>query len=375
MKAISLRTVAFAAPLFSFVVVYGCAPDDATVSNPGVGGTGGAAPVSTAGSTSAGTPATGGGTPTTGGGTPSGGQTTVGGSGAGSAALAGAGGTPTAGTGGVAAGGAGGAPAGGCTDPTACIDVVASAPSSFNNPGWKDSWWVTGCDQKNANDCITNGTSCNATDGAMPEQHGARTTEAWTLGGVKGQHYKVTFKFNAVTEAKRYMGGHRDRATAEADPHNTPLDMFYRDGTSPLSNYNVVKLTIYDDAGVEKRHFYMNAAPDTGALTDWEAHYTFLASYTKSIVVIGGGKIEHLVQDSNCHAIDNCGADYVNGNVCPQPRKLPAPDDTLTLPTKYQDPKDGMVKNTSQLVAGYPNLVNLGQPWHAQAGHLKITAI
>jgi hypothetical protein len=279
-----------------------------------------------------------------------------------------------AGSGGSTAGGSGGSAPGGCGDTTACIDVLASGMSSFGNPGWKDSWWVTGCDQKNSNDCITNGQTCNANDGPNPEDKGAKTTESWTLGGVKGQHYKVTFKFNAVSELKRYKGGHRDKAVIENDPHNTPLDTFYRDGSLDLTNYNVVKLRVLDENGMEKRHYYMNAAPDTGAILDYEGHFTWLISYTKSIVVIGGGKIEHFVEDSNCHAIDNCGADYVNGAACPAPRKLPGGDDALTLPLKYQDPKDGTIKNTTQLTAGYPN-PGLTQPWHAQAGHFKITAV
>lgn len=259
-----------------------------------------------------------------------------------------------------------------CSDPVKCIDEVANIPSSFGNAGWKDSWWVVGCSIKAGHDCITNSTTCNSNDGVTSEEKGARTLESWTLGGEKGQHYKVTFRFSGVLGTKFYNGGTRDVPTFNGDPHtDTPLDTFYRDGASPESNYDVWKLTVYDDKGVAARHYYMNSA----AALDWEGHWTYLAAYTKSIVVVGQGKVEHFFQDRNCHAIDNCGAPNVPDDVCPTPRKLPAPDDTLKLPAKYQDPTDSQVKSTLQLVSGgYPNQT-LAQPWHAQAAHLTITAI
>jgi hypothetical protein len=261
-----------------------------------------------------------------------------------------------------------------CSDPVACIDEVAGLPSSFGNPGWKDSWWVMGCDVKNLFDCLSNTQTCNNNDGPTPEEKGARTTETWHLGGQKGQHYKVTFKFNGVTAAKLYHGGTRDVPTVAGDPHtDMPLDMFYRDGGSLESNYDVLKLTVYDDSLQPVRHYYMNSAPP-GNLLDWENHYTFLASYQKSIVVVGQGKIEHLVQDRNCHAINNCGAGLLSDDKCPTPRKLPGGDDGLLLPSKYQDPKDGVVKSTLLLETAYPS-ATLAQPWHAQASHLTIIAV
>jgi hypothetical protein len=249
--------------------------------------------------------------------------------------------------------------------------------SDFGNPGWKDSWWVTGCYKKQQHDCLLNeDAECHSSDGAGVEDKGARTVETWKLGGEPGQKYKVSFEFNAVTEAKRYTGGSRDVQSVAGDPHtNTPLDMFYRGGTAPSTNYNVVKLTIYDNNMAAVSHYYMNAAPEGGDLGQWEGHYTFLASYKKSIVVVGGGKIEHKVQDTNCHAIDNCGPAAVSGTTCAASRKLPGASGDLMLPAKYKDPRDNMTKDTPQLAIGpYPG-GGRAQPWHSQAGHLKITAI
>ena len=365
MKPISLRTVALAAPLLIGAIVAGgaCAPDDPTTSNPGTAGTSsGAGTPASGGISTAGTPASGGistaGTPATGGnsaaGTATGGNSTAG--------------TATGGSGGSATGGSGGS---GGAAPGVSIDSVLSTASDYGNPGWKNSWWVTGCLVKQGHDCITVNT-CPA-GGADPESKGARTVEKFPIGGVAGQRYKVTFNFNAVSEAKVYMGGKRDVAAEAADAETGISDTFYRDGTSPLSNYNVIKLTVFDDKGVEARHYYMNSFTKT----EFESHRTFLISYTKSIVIVGGGHIEHMVQDANCHAIDNCGSGPVGDgpNDCNGGRNLPKEPATTMLPPKYKDPADGMLKNTPDVAkGGYPQ-ATLAQPWHAQAGHLTVTAI
>jgi hypothetical protein len=274
----------------------------------------------------------------------------------------------SAGSGGSSGGSGGSGAVATCTNPTTCIDEVASTSSSFGNAGWKDSWWVIGCATKTGYDCA-NVTSCS-TAGATPEDRGSRTVETWELGGEKGQHYKVTFLFNGVTEAKLYTTGTRDAPT-QANPQNsTGLDMFYRDGTSPLSNYGVLKLTVYDDTGAPVRHYYMNSAAEAG----WENHNTYLASYQKSIVVVGRGKIEHLVQDNNCRPVDNCGPVPPSDSSCPAPRHLPGDAKDMLLPGNYQDPNDGAVKSTLLLVSAYPS-ATLAQPWHAQASHLTIQAI
>ncbi len=250
------------------------------------------------------------------------------------------------------------------------VNTVLGAASDYGNPGWKDSWWVTGCRVKQGHDCITIST-CPA-GGADPESKGARTVEKFPVGGTAGKHYKVTFNFNAVSEAKVYTGGKRDVAAEANDVETGISDTFYRDGTSPFSNYNVIKLSVFDEAGKEARHFYMNSFTKT----EFESHRTFLISYTKSIVIVGGGHIEHLVQDSNCHAIDNCGSGPVGETLaeCQAARNLPK-EPTTMLPAKYKDPFDGMIKNTPEIAkGGWPN-ASLAQPWHAQAGHLTVTAI
>jgi hypothetical protein len=369
MKPISLRTVALAAPIFSLLAVANCAPDDTTT--PPVTGTAGSgtAGSGTAGSGTAGITGTSGNTGTSGS-VGTGGASTAGTGGVGTAGAATAGnsaGGTTAGTGGVGTAGTGGAP------PAVTVDGILSGASDFGNAGWKDSWWVTGCNVKAGHDCITvPDAQCHSTDDAAggSEGKGARTIEKFPVGGVAGQHYKVTFSFNAVTEAKKYDGGKRDVTGVAADVESGISDTFYRDGNSPASNYNVIKMTVFDDKNMPVRHFYMNSFPDTS----YESHRTFLASYKKVIVIVGGGHVEHLVQDSNCHAIDNCGAGNVSDTECNGARSLPGGDNALMLPAKYKDPKDGTLKNTPLVAPGIPG-ASLAQPWHAQAGHLKVTAI
>ena len=65
----------------------------------------------------------------------------------------------------------------------------------------------------------------------------------------------------------------------------------------------------------------------------------------------------------------------LNGSGCAAERKLPGDSANLTLPLKYQDPRDGTIKNTQDLAAGpYPRAMPT-QAWHSQAGHLKILSI
>ena len=366
MKLISLKTVSLAAPLAAAALAgYGCAPEDVTPADP-VGGSGG--------SSTAGTPAVTGGSA---GNPSSGGSNPTGGGGAGST-TAGTGGTG-AGTGGTGdTGGSAGSPAGDPCEPpvadqAACINSVANAPSSFGNPGWKDSWWVTGCADKQNHDCLTIVSGCNAMDDNTEgtESKGSRTKEEWTLGGTPGAFYKVTFTYSGVNEGKEYSGGTKDVPQIPNDVLNREdNDSFYRDGTAPDSTYNVLKLSVFDNQGMKVRHYYMNAFSKAQ-----EYHYTLRSLYTKSIVVVGGGKIVHLVQDKNCHAIDNCNNGEVSGTTCNSPRRLPGAYGDLMLPPKYPNPdNDYMLGDTPLISGGIPG-ASLAQPWRSQASHLAITAI
>ena len=235
---------------------------------------------------------------------------------------------------------------------------IFGAPSDYGNPGWQSSFFVVGCQKKDGPYCV-NLTPCPA--------EGLKTVEKYPIGGVQGQHYKVTFFFHAVTAPKVYEGGKRDRAGLSTDYQTGLNDTFYRDGAPTNSTSESWKLSVYDDKGLVARHFYMNSV-----LPGAEAPLTLLVSYTKSIVVVGGGHIEHTIDEPDCRTIDNCGAGELLDATCSAPRLLPDEPATTMLPPYARDP-------ASQFVVATPTISafskGLSQPWRAQWGHLQVTAI
>jgi hypothetical protein len=275
----------------------------------------------------------------------------------------------SAGTGERAAGAAAGGDAGAAGAPPCdadCLDSVVSQPSDFGMT-WKDSWFFMSCKELRAHDCVTALPAPCSDDDSVPfEDRGAITLETFPIGGVPGRNYKVTFTFNGIAAAKVYEGGTRDQGTAVPADNNQGLwDSFYRDGQPVPSNYDPWKLSVLDEAGLELRHYYLNSfQPDL----QFESHRTFFLSYSKSIVVVGGGKVTHRVQDPNCLAIANCDP---NGDLTCHPRYLPNEPMSLMPPAVYQDPQDGVVKPTSELTIHAeftPRSIN-------QLGHLTITAV
>lgn len=270
-----------------------------------------------------------------------------------------------AGASGEPAGGAAGA-AGSEAEPCPSCDAVGTEPSDFGMT-WRDSWFLMGCKEKHPAYCETaQAASCTDDESVPFEDRGAITLETFPIGGTPGQNYKVTFQFNAIVSAKEYSGGTRDAGTTlPADPHRGHWDAFHREGAPTPTNYSSWKLSVLDETGVELRHYYMNSFPPGLAL---EEHRTFLLSYRKSIVVVGGGKVTHRVQAPKCRAIDNCLS--YGGVVCQEVSYLPNERRATMPPAVYQDPEDGVVKPSSELTV-FPQ----GQPWHTQLGHLTITGV
>jgi hypothetical protein len=252
----------------------------------------------------------------------------------------------------------------------ACLDSVVSQPSDFGM-AWRSSWFLMGCKEQRTLDCVTAFPAPCSDDPSVPfEDRGAITLETFPIGGVPGKRYKVTFTFNAIAAAKEYQGGTRDQGTAVHPNWDTALwDTFYRDGEPIPSKYDPWKLSVLDADGVELRHYYMNAFPPG---TGYESHRTYQLSYTKSIVVVGGGQVTHRVQDPNCQAIDNCSIYDPVGPPC-IPRHLPNEPQDQSLPAQYQDPQDGMLKPLSEISPVHAAAPQ--QPWHSQLGHLTITAV
>ncbi len=257
---------------------------------------------------------------------------------------------------GASEGGAAGANASDCAD---CLAEVTGLTSDFGMQ-WRDSWFLVGCLQSTEYGCDRG--LCPGGDPADFEDKGMVTLETFPIGGIPGQRYKVTFTFNAIASAKDYQGGTRDDGDHLVSADGV-WDSFYRDGYAVPSSYDVWRLSVFDEQGVQLRHYYMNSFP---LGQGFEARRTYPISYTKSVVVVGGGKVTHRIQDSNCRAIDNCaeGTD----EVCIG-RSLPN-EPTVTLPAQYQEPVTHALKPLAELTS-YP----VEQPWHAQLGHLVITAV
>jgi hypothetical protein len=150
----------------------------------------------------------------------------------------------------------------------------------------------------------------------------------------------VTFQVNGISEAKYYQGGTRDAGdTLPANVETVDLDMFYRGGTPVVTTYGVLRMRVLDLNKKEVARYYLNSAPVNSGL---ESHRTFALSYSKTIDVPGGGFVEYLTQDWNCHSIDNCGAGNVSDTVCYGSRGIPH-EEANPLPAAYMDPSIGKV--------------------------------
>jgi hypothetical protein len=257
----------------------------------------------------------------------------------------------------------------------ACFASVADQKSDFGMP-WKSSWFLEGCKQVKGTECVNIEPCPNQT--ATPfEAIGARTLETFPIGGTSGQHFKVTFTFNAIVSAKVYEGGSRDAGTQVPPDVNNPSTwvgrLLSRRSPGPQQPHGL-EAQRFRREGRRGTTYYMNSFPPPvldpppNLPMYYESHRLFSLSYTKSIVVVGGGRVTYLVQDSNCQVAINCEA-----NVDPTctVRSLPNEQNEL-VPPMYQDPADDMLKPTTQLSMYNPTLM---QPWKASLGHLTINNV
>ncbi len=260
-------------------------------------------------------------------------------------------------------------------DPAACLEAVTGVLDEAGN-SLQSSWFVTPC-------MLIRGDYCGWGSLCLNDNHvqdyatwGGRARERFPIGGVKGHRYKVTFNFNAVAVARVYGGGVRDEQKAIERSETQVYDSFYRDGAPDHSpgafGGDEWQLTVLDDAGREDRHYYMNSFPSADGNVSFEgSSYTFLVSYTKSIVVVGGGVVELLTHDPNCNAPRNCIWEGLSYDKCLAERNLPNEDPNTSLPAQYPHPvTDKPVLTASLFESGV-----VSQPLVAPAGHLTVTAV
>jgi len=238
------------------------------------------------------------------------------------------------------------------------------------NATLKNAFIIFPCYSLQAQDCntIPPGTSCDMSP-ANYEDKGLKQNESFTVGGTAGVMYNVTFTVRGIAEAKYYMNGTRDAGNTDPANPDDPagIDTFYRGG-APINQefYNVYKMIVRNAAGTEVNHYYLNSFPK--ANVSYENHRTFPIHFTKTVPVPGGGRIDLFSGDSNCRAVNNCGAG-ARSTTCAATagRNIPVGtgEPAATIPTMY------LGKTVASI-----NLQNgTMQPYHSQILNIFVTAV
>lgn len=301
------------------------------------------------------------------------------GSGTGGSGTAGSGtgGTGVAGSGTAGKGGSGssGGPSTGGGPGALTPATFAGVKNTFNE-SFVNSFILMPCYSQAQQDCITtaSGVACPNQNTSLPmEQQGLVTHEYFNMGGEVGKNYKVTIKVTGISEAKYYEKGTRAAGNAVLANANDPagIDTFYTGGNPvDVENYNIYKITVRNppaagampQTGTEVQHYYLNSFPQVG--TPYENHETFPLNYTHDIVVPGGGVVEYLTADRNCHAIDNCGPGRKTAP-CALTEGRSMPGDNTMVPPNYM----------GQPVSGINTRNGAAQPYHSQILHIVVTAV
>jgi hypothetical protein len=258
---------------------------------------------------------------------------------------------------GTAMGGGGMGGTGGASDPFGVVNM-----KNGNGFALKDSFFLVPCVEVAGHDCLTVQGACPNQGAANFEDKGSTFAEDFQMAGEAGKTYAVTIHVNGVVEGKYYSGGtRRDGNNFATANQATGSDGWHVGGTSIASSYNVFKITVFQkDKTTEVAHYYLNSYPQA---SNFESHQTILLGYDATFDVPGDGVIRYLNQDSNCRAINNCGAGD-QGEVCPSARSIPN-EPALVMPTMY----GGKTVASMNVVNG------AAQPFHAQMIHVVVTKV
>jgi hypothetical protein len=171
-------------------------------------------------------------------------------------------------------------------------------------------------DQPDSDDCAGGGWSINGGEEHVCQGGALSMDVEYPVGGEAGVTYDVKLHFYGVMEPRNYGNQVMRDATggSSRDEGGVPTPWAVAEpGTNYRSsgdnNYNTYEIHVYDNAGMEKKMYFLNSDNNTG-------HYTMAINYEKTIPVIGGGKVQLIVYDANCRMIKNCGPSGGPGNQC-----------------------------------------------------------
>jgi hypothetical protein len=162
-------------------------------------------------------------------------------------------------------------------------------------------------------------------------------TTVYRVGGQAGAVYNMTFRVRGVVEGYQYQGGTRDQGTTS---QATNPDLFYQGGQGlPAggrgSDYNTYQLTVAPPVAGAPNTYFLNSIPvnprDPGAV-----HLTFVADFTKTIKISGGGTITFSTFDSNCRTVMNC--EKSANNNCANHWTVPLTGATPAPPASFMQP-------------------------------------
>jgi hypothetical protein len=155
-----------------------------------------------------------------------------------------------------------------------------------------------------------------------PNQQTPLRVQHWQLSGpgiTTGTLYQVDLHFYGVLECKTYLGG---MGPARSDPPTRDVtvqhNLWLAGARDNGDHWNTHAFTVTpapsnalsgigsQDAGVPPvaQTFVINQCP----MNQGEAHFTWPINFTSSITVPGGSFINYVEFDTNCRAINNCGA-------------------------------------------------------------------
>jgi len=158
----------------------------------------------------------------------------------------------------------------------------------------------------------------------------------FAIGGTPGTNYDVTVNIKGVVEAKNYSGCTRTVTGALVFNANGG-DLWCSGGTVPDSTYNSYEINVFSAAtgGTAIGNYRLNARDGTS-----EAHQSWPLNETKTFRVVGGGRIQWRVYDSNCRQIMNCGPG-TGSSTCAAPVTLSLASAMPPAPTSFMQPFRG----------------------------------